>query len=368
MSVIFLIGLTSIYASLLLFFSFGILKTKRAKHKNAELPSVSVVVPMRNEEQFLKRTLEALDAQDFEGTWEVICVNDRSTDSTPVILEDFCASHPRFRILTLPANLPSIASPKKRALESGFKIALYDVLLIMDADCIPPPGLVSSMANRFVGNVQIVQGPKKNNGTCSLVHSIQQIETLGFTAMEAAGFTLGRPMVASAASLAYRKDLFFKVGGFGDLIHLSSGDDDMLIHKMIQNEGVDFCYNLDSKAIMETAPVDTWKALFFQRARWSSNGTQYQNPFYVLLLALVYTFFIWLFFSPWLVLFAGFPCSWFLVPFAVKCLVDTLFLTIAAIKLKQTSLLWALPHTEVFQVPMIVFAVPFGQLGLFKWK
>jgi hypothetical protein len=48
--------------------------------------------------------------------------------------------------------------------------------------------------------------------------------------------------------------------------------------------------------------------------------------------------------------------------------VDFLFLSIAAFKLKQLKLLWAFIHTEIIQVPMITFAVPFGQLGLFKWK
>lgn len=368
MSVFFLIGLTSIYAFLLLFFSFGIFKTKKIKQQNQNNPSLSVVLPIRNEERFLDRTLKALEAQDYKGIWEVICVNDRSTDSTPIILESFCKTHSRFRFITLPSDLPTVASPKKRALDAGFKQAQYDVLLIMDADCEPPKTLLSSMAECFVGNVQIVQGPKKNNGSSSILHSTQQIETLGFTAMEAAGFTLGSPMVASAASLAYKRDLFFKVGGFGDLMDLSSGDDDMLIHKMIQQENVDFCYNLDPMAVMETAPVDSWKALFFQRARWASNGTKYQNPFYVLLLTLIYTFFIWLFISPWLVLLAHFPLSWFLIPFLVKIIVDFIFLSIAAFKLKQVKLLWAFIHVEIIQIPMIVLAVPFGQFGLFKWK
>ena len=114
--------------------------------------------------------------------------------------------------------------------------------------------------------------------------------------------------------------------------------------------------------------MDTWKALFFQRARWASNGTQYTNPFYVLLLTLVYTFFVWLFISPWLVLWINIPLSWFIIPFLTKMAVDFLFLSIAAFKLKQLKLLWAFIHTEIIQVPMITFAVPFGQLGLFKWK
>lgn len=360
--------LTALYAALFLFFSIGLLRAKKDKEKPEKLWTVSVIVPLRNEEEHARRTLEALNAQDYTGEWEVICVNDRSTDSTPQILEEFAATHPRFSVVHVPMDAPYLESPKKRALETGFQQAKYEILMTMDADCLPPKGWVRSMANRFRGNIAIVQGPKKNSGSPGIVHAFQKLETLGYTSIEAAGFSMGVPMVASAAALAYKKDLFFKVGGFGDLVHLSSGDDDMLVHKMIHEPNVGFCYNLDKEAVVETAPVDTFKGLLNQRARWSSNGTSYTNHLYTLFLTLIYTFYVWLFVSPWLALFLGFPWSWFLVPFAVKFAVDALFLSIGAIRLGETKLLAALPMTELLQVPIITAAVPLGIFKIFRWK
>lgn len=326
-----------------------------------------MIVPLRNEEEHAKKTLEALNAQNYDGEWEVICVDDRSTDRTPEVLAAFAASHPKFSVVHVPKDAPFLESPKKRALETGFKQARYDILMTMDADCVPPKGWIASMAGRFVGNIAIVQGPKKNSGSPSIVHYFQKLETLGYTSIEAAGFSMGMPMVASAAALAYKKDLFFKVGGFGDLVHLSSGDDDMLVHKMIKEPDVEFCYNLDPEAVVETSPVDTFKALLNQRARWSSNGTSYTNHFYTLFLSLIYTFYVWLFISPWLALL-GFPLNWFLVPFAIKIAADVLFLSIGAIRMKETKLLWVLPMTELMQIPIIAIAVPLGIFKIFKWK
>ena len=80
--------LTALYAFLFLFFIIGLIRTHRYRGPKAT-PSVSVVVPMRNEEEFTQRTLEALAEQDYAGEWEVICVDDRSTDSTKEILEKF---------------------------------------------------------------------------------------------------------------------------------------------------------------------------------------------------------------------------------------------------------------------------------------
>ena len=359
--------LTAIYVLLFLFFIIGLLKTHRYKGPKAT-PSVSVVVPMRNEEEFAERTLEALDAQDYAGEWEVICVDDRSTDRTHEILEKFAAEHPRFRILNLPQDLPVIASPKKRALESAFKIAKNEVLLTMDADCIPRKSWITSMAGRFVEGISIVQGPKQNNGTRSMPHLYQKLETLGYTAMEAAGFSLGRPIVASAACLAYKRELFFEVGGFGDLINLSSGDDDMLIHKMMKIPGTKVCYNLDKDAVIETAPVHTWKQLFNQRARWSSNGTNYESKAYILMLTLIYTYYIWMFISPWCTLFLDCPWQWCVFSILPKFMVDFIFLSIASWKLHSKRRMFAFLPVELIQIPMIVFCVPAGISGMFRWK
>ena len=165
-----------------------------------------------------------------------------------------------------------------------------------------------------------------------------------------------------------QKDLFFEVGGFGDLINLSSGDDDMLIHKMMKIPGTKVCYNLDKDAVIETAPVHTWKQLFNQRARWSSNGTNYESKAYILLLTLIYTYYIWMFISPWCVLFLDCPWQWSVFSILPKILVDFIFLMIASWKLHSKRRMFAFIPTEIIQIPMIVFAVPAGITGMFRWK
>ena len=66
--------------------------------------SVTVVVPLRDEEAHARATLEALAAQNYSGEWEVICVDDRSLDKSPEILAAFCAEHPRFTWFSIPVE------------------------------------------------------------------------------------------------------------------------------------------------------------------------------------------------------------------------------------------------------------------------
>ncbi|HSQ42625.1 MAG TPA: glycosyltransferase [Fibrobacteraceae bacterium] len=359
--------LTALYVLLFLSFTVGVLRASRPRPSGSQ-PSVSIVVPLHNEEAYVLRTLESLDAQDYPGEWEVICVNDRSTDKTPLLLEEFVSHHPRFRLCHIPLDAPLLPSPKKRALAQGFSMARYEILATMDADCTPTPTWLSSMASRFQGEIAIVQGAKRNNGGRSLLHSYQKLDTLGFTLIEAAGFSNGHPMVASAAALAYRKDLFYQVNGFSDLMQYPSGDDDMLVHKMV-HQGVQFCYNMDPDAVVETEPVHTWMALLNQRSRWASNGTKYANPFYVFFLALIYCFYAWLFLGPFLALPGWIRWSLWGYSFLAKFAVDALFLIIGGFRLRLLPLVVWLPCVELIQVPLIAISVPMGSLfGKFRWR
>jgi len=355
------------YFGLMLYLWTGLLIKGSVRRKAFAMPSVSIVVPMRNEEAFIETTLNAINAQIYAGEWEVIIVNDRSTDKSPKIARAFCEKYKNFSIIDIPQNAQQIAAPKKRALGAGFSAAKGEFLLIADADCTPPQNWLNSMATCYASGASVVQGSKANNGGNSFLHAYQKLETLGFTLIEAAGYNRNKPLVASAASLGYSKNLFFECGGFEGLYNLASGDDDMLIHRMAKVKGTKFAYNWDTSAIMPTAPVDQWSALLQQRARWGSNGAKYENKAYSVFLFCIYAFFVWLFISPFLCLL-GMPVYYALIPFLIKIFSDFLLLFTGAIRLKSLKLLWCLPLVEIVQIPLFTAAVPLGCLGLYRWK
>jgi len=365
---IFISLLSLAYLGLMLYLWLGLLKkNSQLSTSGSQFPSISIVIPMRNEETFIESTMNAVNAQKYAGEWEVIIVNDRSTDKSPEIVKDFCERHKNFSVIDIPQDSLQIASPKKRALNAGFLAAKGEFLLIMDADCVPPPNWLNSMATCYASGASVVQGSKANNGNKSFLHVYQKLETLGFTLIEAAGYNRNKPLVASAASLGYSRDLFFKCGGFEGLYNLASGDDDMLIHRMAKIKDTKFAYNWDTSAVMPTAPVDSWKALLQQRARWGSNGAKYDSKAYSAFLFCIYAFFVWLFVSPWLVLFGILPAC-FLLPFIMKFAADFILLFTGALRLHSVKLLWCLPLVEIIQIPLFTVAVPLGMFGLYRWK
>ncbi len=359
----------SVYGCLLFFLVLGAQRLyQKQKSRTQDLPSISVIVPLRNEELSAEATLNALKNQNYQGLWEVICVNDRSTDKTAQILDNFCQAEQNFRCIHISNSEPNVPSPKKRALARGFKMATGEILMTTDADCIPPPHWLHSMAINFTTNIAVVQGPKEIIGPNNLITRYQKLEVFGYVSIEAATFAMGQPLIASAPSLAYKRELYEKVGGFDGMEHLVSGDDDMLVDKMRSQENAKVRYNLDSTATVKTPGVENWKSLIVQRARWASNGAQYENKWFVLLLVSVFIFYCYLCLSPFLYFFSLISWQGFILPWAFKYASSYFFLSQTAIKFRKKRLLLDLWWVEPLHVPITVLAATMGQLGWYRWK
>ncbi len=332
------------------------------------LPRISVIVPLRNEERHALQTLRALACQNYAGWWEIICVNDRSTDATPTILSEFLQQNSRFSQVSIGLDEPEVTSGKKRALARGFAQAQGDILMTTDADCLPPPNWMSSMARAFAPGVDIVQGPKRIVGPAGLLTQYQETEIFALVSIEAASFAMGRPVLASAPSLAYRKDLYEKVGGFEGLNDYVSGDDDLLVHKMMTQPGVRVGYNLDPDASVVTTPVYTWKELLQQRARWASNGAHYDQKGFVALLSCIYAFYWWLLLSPFLAYKGLVPWKAFVIPMALKIGLNCFFLKQTSGLLRQEKAFRHAWWAEILHIPIVLAAVIMGHFGWYRWK
>ena len=110
------------------------------------LPTVSVVIPARNEERNLEQALESVLALDYPDL-EIIVVNDRSTDGTGEILEKMAEQDPRLTVVTI-ASLPDGWIGKPYALHMGAQHARGEFILFTDADIVfDPSALRKAMAH-----------------------------------------------------------------------------------------------------------------------------------------------------------------------------------------------------------------------------
>lgn len=96
------------------------------------LPSLTAVVPARNEEEEIEESLRSLLAQEY-GRLEVVAVDDRSEDATGRILDALAEAHPGLRVLHV-RELPPGWIGKSHALQRGAESASGELLVFLDAD------------------------------------------------------------------------------------------------------------------------------------------------------------------------------------------------------------------------------------------
>lgn len=105
-------------------------------------PLISVIIPVRNEERNIHRCLQALLVQTYSN-YEIIVVDDRSTDETPQILSELAKGDAHLRVIH-GADLPPGWAGKPYALVQGTAAAQGQWLCFMDADTFANPELLQS--------------------------------------------------------------------------------------------------------------------------------------------------------------------------------------------------------------------------------
>lgn len=111
-------------------------------------PLVSIIVPACNEAGYIEQAMGTLLEQDY-GNFEIIAVDDRSTDNTGVILHELSQVNVRLRVLHI-EELPDGWVGKNNALQRGADEAKGDYLLFTDADIMMEPTVLPRAVQRLV--------------------------------------------------------------------------------------------------------------------------------------------------------------------------------------------------------------------------
>jgi cellulose synthase/poly-beta-1,6-N-acetylglucosamine synthase-like glycosyltransferase len=258
-----------------LFFSFGAFLERR-KHNlnftNSSLPMVSVIVPARNEEQHIANCLESIARNNYPiDKFEIIAVDDRSNDNTANIIKGLSEKYLNVKLLQVfhPSTEINLQG-KPGALQAGIDIAIGDILLFTDADCI--------VGENWIRTITDVFQDKSIGLVCSFTYIdgkkffdiYQSIEWIYMHALGAAGIATFQPLGCFGNNLALRRSDFMKFGGFRG-IEFSVTEDLALLQTMIaNNKKARHLCNPDSKVI--TAPCKTIKEYLSQHHRWAIGG------------------------------------------------------------------------------------------------
>ncbi|HEX2560225.1 glycosyltransferase family 2 protein [Phenylobacterium sp.] len=235
-----------------------------------EWPSVTVLVPAHNEERVIAGCLEHLLALDYPADkLTILVVNDRSSDGTAAIVDDFAArSGGRIR----PLHRPASAQPgKPAAVADALRLVSSELLVFFDADYLPQPPLLKKLVAPFVDpQVGATMGRvvPYNTQTNLLTRLLDLERRGGYTIDQAArGMWNLLPQFGGTVG-GIRMSALAAVGGWS--AETLAEDTDLTYRLFIGGWGVEY---VDDAMCYEESP-ENWEVRFRQVRRWACGHNQ----------------------------------------------------------------------------------------------
>ncbi len=246
-------------------FFFRLEYKKKVPPVMEDYPFFSVLVPCHNEQDQLGDTLDHLVKLDYPN-YEIILVDDGSTDDTAARIHEFCRKHEKVRGVYLKEN-----QGKATALNAACLVSRGELILTIDADALLDRKSLKWMAWHFIQfpRVGAITGNPRVINRTTLLGKIQTGEystIIGF--IKRAQRILGKVLTVSGVVAAFRKQALISVGFW---------DTDMV------TEDIDITWKLEKKfwdvryeprAICWIFVPETLRGLWTQRIRWAQGGVE----------------------------------------------------------------------------------------------
>ncbi len=335
----------------ILFSKFAYSKVKNKPENN--LP-ISVIICAKNEAENLQKFLPLLINQKHQ-TYEVVLINDASSDHTLEIMTKFQKQHSHIKIVDVKNN-EAFWGNKKYALTLGIKASSYEHVLLTDANCKPiSENWITEMANCFTDKKTIVLGYGAYKKLNSFLNKLIRFETL-MTAIQYFSYAkIGLPYMGIGRNLAYKKEEFYEANGFVNHMQVRSGDDDLFINEVANSKNVALCINTSS--FTESSPKTSFR-FWFNKQRRQASTTKYYKLKHKLVLGLFFS--SQLLFWSLAIILLSFSFQWeiVLIVFSLRIAIQLFSMIPSAKKLNELDTILLLPILELFLmlIQLIIFS------------
>jgi 1,2-diacylglycerol 3-beta-glucosyltransferase len=355
----FLFIVTILYLFQVGIFLIG-LKRNRDQLRGSTSLSVSIIIAARNEETNLRDCIESVANQTYPvSLYEIIVVNDGSSDNTETICNDCIKRYPNIKMIQ--AKDDAIISGKANALAQGIEAATREIILITDADCTVPRTWVEQTANRYDSEVGLIGGFTLQKSTTPF-EGMQSLDWTFILGMAAAAAGLGHPLGSIGNNLSFRKSVYNQVGGYRKL-KFSVTEDYTVVQAIVGLNKWKYLYPIDLRHLVESKSCPNFQSLIRQKHRWGKGGLD-MKPAGLAIMIIGFLMHI----SPFIMLFWGGVVQ-AAAALMVKFIADYVFLYQILHRLdRKEDLRWFYWFEIYFiiYVLLLPFLVYFG--GKVKWK
>lgn len=238
---------------------------KEIDRMDIDFPKVSILIPARNEEKVIRKTLEAMLALEYPSElYDILVINDGSSDATGLIVEEFVERDPRVRLINIPQE--EGGKGKSYVLNKGLKHTDAEYIAVYDADNTPEPSALRYLISQLLlhHDLGAVLGKFRTiNREKNILTRFINIETLGFQSILQAGrWKLFKLATLPGTNFVIRRKLLEKLGGWDE----EAITEDYELSIRIYIEG--YRIKMIPYAITYEQEPERWEVWLKQRSRW----------------------------------------------------------------------------------------------------
>jgi len=346
---IILVSLAFFYALVSASLIVGVSRLRRKTARSAEQPSVSILVPARNEERFIGNCLESLVSQEYPpDRYEIVVVNDRSSDNTPTIIGSYQEKFGTIRCVNIESNASGLTG-KQNAMNEGLKVCAGEIILNTDADCVAMPSWVRRTVSYFTPRTGLATGfnmAHNANGTRSLFADLQSLDMLFLMDAAAGAIGMNVPVSCVGRNLAYRKAVLGDAG-YSEMGYTIT-EDAALMQSVARNPDWDIAVMYDRDTAVLTSAEASLKQFLSQRIRWILGGTQDSGLWSLIPLYAIFLFHLCLALVVPLMFFSRSIAVGVLLSLLIKMTMDFIRSYRVCKGFKRGDLLWSFIPYEAF--------------------
>jgi cellulose synthase/poly-beta-1,6-N-acetylglucosamine synthase-like glycosyltransferase len=360
--------LTGLYLLVLIYLIKGWSNLKRPKLVPVDFKTkVTILVAARNEEEKIALTINDILAQDYpKHLTDIIIVDDHSTDRTAEIISSYASQG--VRLLQMNEDKP-LNSYKKKAIAQAIGLSTGELMVATDADCRMGTKWLSSIVNYYeTRNPVMISSPVTYFEEKSLFENLQTLEFGYLVAMGASFIGNNKASTCNGANFAYRKDVFYEVGGFKGIDELASGDDELLLQKVAEKYADRIAFLKLHEAIVYTHAKENLKEFLNQRRRWASKSTKYKDKKIVALAVGIWLFNVLILVNAILSFFDVRFFYLFLIQYGLKFIFEAVFLLPVVAFFKRKNLIWLLFLLSPIHIIYFVYVGLIGNTKKYVWK
>ncbi|MFE5322815.1 glycosyltransferase family 2 protein [Paenibacillus sp. NPDC056579] len=236
-----------------------------------EMPFVSIMVPAHNEAKVIIQTVESLLGLEYpHDRYEIIVINDNSSDNSSVLLSNLQSKHPGRNLIVLNTDAVTGGKGKSNALNLGFAQSRGELIAIYDADNTPERKALLYLVSEIMHDASlgaVIGKFRTRNRDVNMLTRFVNVETLSFQWMAQAGrWKLFKLCTIPGTNFIMRREIVEHIGGWD--VKAIAEDTEISFRIYMMGYRIKF----QPKAVTWEQEPQTVKVWFKQRTRWAKGN------------------------------------------------------------------------------------------------